>query len=558
MAGSTGSSISSELPPAREGELQGHPDHSKTYSIRFINYAPEPLQTPSFIENGEADSRMHPSSGFALKKASRKRVVFSLEQKEIMISFYNRQASTGIRAEPKDVIACMQAKGLEPLKESQIVSWWSTYHQKRKQLLTTEADYLRGLHATASPSGSTVPVQQTPAQATGSTMPTQQTTPAQASGSNVPSQQTTSAQVTGCTVPTQHTTPAQGSGSSAPSQQITSAQVTSCTVPSQHTTPAQAPGSNAPNQQTTSAQAIGCTVPTQHTTPAQAPGSNAPSQQTTSAQAIGCTVPTQHTTPAQAPGSNAPSQHTTSAQAIVCTVPTQHTTPAQAPGSTVSVHPSSSCLTGNVVPGHADILQWTFPGNFCQSTLGGRSGSNACTFIALYFGHLYHHRNLPPPVHSSLSMEWKCALHKAITKGNEIHDELFEGEGVDVAVADAVEMAGAECFVQSIGQGLNMLGMDCVDQLAEVFEASSLSATVQSSCGVIVTTGRSFLFIANQDGSCMIVDSHRHGNNTGAIIGYCAPNCAKVLAKWLESMLQETWQSNLRVCSVTPIFYRTP
>ena len=56
MAGSTGSSISSELPPAREGELQGHPDQSETYSIRFINHAPEPLQTPSFIENGEIDN----------------------------------------------------------------------------------------------------------------------------------------------------------------------------------------------------------------------------------------------------------------------------------------------------------------------------------------------------------------------------------------------------------------------------------------------------------------------------------------------------------------------
>ena len=67
MAGSTGSSISSELPPAREGELQGHPDQSETYSIRFINHAPEPLQTPSFIENGESDSRMHPSSAFLFR-----------------------------------------------------------------------------------------------------------------------------------------------------------------------------------------------------------------------------------------------------------------------------------------------------------------------------------------------------------------------------------------------------------------------------------------------------------------------------------------------------------
>ena len=229
MAGSTGSSISSELPPAREGELQGHPDQSETYSIRFINHAPEPLQTPSFIENGEIDRRMHPSRGFALKKASRKRVVFSLEQKEIMISFYNRQASTGIRAEPKDVIACMQAKGLEPLKESQIISWWSTYHQKRKRMLNAEADYLQGLHATTSTSGSSVPdqrttpdsivpVQQTPAQATSSAVLSPHTTPAQAPGSNVPSQHTTPAQVTSSTVPTQHTTPAQAPGSNPPSQ----------------------------------------------------------------------------------------------------------------------------------------------------------------------------------------------------------------------------------------------------------------------------------------------------------------------------------------------------
>lgn len=41
----------------------------------------------------------------------------------------------------------MQATGVKPLKESQIISWWSTYHQKRKRLLTAKADYLRGLHA---------------------------------------------------------------------------------------------------------------------------------------------------------------------------------------------------------------------------------------------------------------------------------------------------------------------------------------------------------------------------------------------------------------------------
>ena len=461
MAGSTGSSISSELPPAREGELQAHRTEEEAYSIRFINHAPEPLQIPSFIENGRTESSIQPSSGFALKKASRKRVVFSLEQKEIMIAFYNRQASTGIRAEPKEVIVCMQAKGVEALKETQIISWWSAYHQKRKRLLTAEVDYLRGLHPSACISASTVPVQPTPAQAPGNTVPVQQSTPAQAPGN---------------------------------------------TVPVQQSTPAQAPGN---------------TVPVQGTTPAQTPGN---------------TVPVQGTTPAQAPGP---------------TVPVRQT-----PGSTVPVQPSAT-LTGYGVSGLADILQWTFPASFCQSTLGGRSGSNACTFIALYFGHLYLRNNLPPPVHSSLSMEWKCALYKAIKKGNEIHDELFEGEGVDVSVEDAVDMAGTECFVQSIGQSFDVFGVDCVDQLAEVFQALSTSSTLQSSCSVVVTTGRSFMFIVNQDGSCMVVDSHRHGN-MGAIISYCPPNYAKILAKWLEAVMQGTWQCNLRVCSVTPIFYSTP
>ena len=39
------------------------------------------------------------------------------------------------RAEPKDVIACMQSRGVEVPKEAQITSWWSTYHQKRKRRL---------------------------------------------------------------------------------------------------------------------------------------------------------------------------------------------------------------------------------------------------------------------------------------------------------------------------------------------------------------------------------------------------------------------------------------
>ena len=140
-------------------------------------------------------------------------------------------------------------------------------------------------------------------------------------------------------------------------------------------------------------------------------------------------------------------------------------------------------------------------------------------------------------------------------KGNEIHDELFEGEGVDVAVEDAVEMAGTECFVQYVGQGLDLIGSDCEDQLAEVMEMLSTS-TPPSSCNVVVTRGTSFLFIVNKDRSCMIVDSHRHVN-VGAMIAYCPSKCTRMLAKRVRTIFRETWQCDLRACSVTPFFYST-
>ena len=63
-----------------------------------------------------------PDARYALKKKSGKRVTFTLQQKEIMIDFYNRQAENGVRASALNVIQVMKNQGIEPLKESQIKS----------------------------------------------------------------------------------------------------------------------------------------------------------------------------------------------------------------------------------------------------------------------------------------------------------------------------------------------------------------------------------------------------------------------------------------------------
>lgn len=89
---------------------------------------------------------IRPSPGFALKEGGAKKVTFTKEQKDIMAAFYENQRTSRIRANPADVIEAMKAAGVPPLKESQIKSWWSTYHRNGRQIaedLMMEARHLR-------------------------------------------------------------------------------------------------------------------------------------------------------------------------------------------------------------------------------------------------------------------------------------------------------------------------------------------------------------------------------------------------------------------------------
>ena len=502
LAGATGSSISSELPEPLERQSAVSIQPQDVYTIRFINHAPETVLAPTPDNVPRPSFFPSPPSGFALKKNSGKKTVFSLAQKEIMMLFYNRQATGGMRADPKDVIACMSERGVEVLKEQQIRSWWSTYHQKRKlslNALTNDA---------CNPTSEQHPVQP-PSVSAPTTLASQQpsaaTTPApqQPSGhaAPVPAQTTPASQQ-----PTAHATP-----------------VTATTTPANQ----QRSGHTAP-------------VPVQTMPASQQPLAHA--TQVMAATTPPYLPPSAHTTPVTAAPKPATQQ------------PSDHAMPVYTPAPSAPVYTPALQITGHTVPGIAGIIQWSFPVDFCQSMIGGRSGSNACTFIALYFGKCLLHENLPTPCGNSLSMEWKSALYTAMKKGNEIHDELFEG-GVDVAVEDAVNMAGALCFVDSVGQGYDMFGHDCEDQLATVFEM--LCTMQQSRCYAVVSSGRTMLLIVNEDSSCMIVDSHKHINH-GAVIAYCPSNSVKMLAKWLRAMMQITWQIDLRFCSVTPIFYVIP
>lgn len=106
---------------------------AESYAVKYIQLASAILGAavlrPCNLSAAHTDLR--PTAGFALKKRGAKRTTFTQAQKDIMIAFYDRQKSSQIRANPSDVIEAMRAAGVPELKESQIETWWSTYHRKQ-------------------------------------------------------------------------------------------------------------------------------------------------------------------------------------------------------------------------------------------------------------------------------------------------------------------------------------------------------------------------------------------------------------------------------------------
>lgn len=134
IPGASGATTSDDMWRQSDERVDGQVEVSDTYSVKFDQLGLE-TSTTTAIDNPaptandiRLSNQVRPLAGFAIKKGGAKRVTFTQEQKDIMVSFYERQRSSSIRANPAEVIEAMKAADVPPLKESQIKSWWSTYH----------------------------------------------------------------------------------------------------------------------------------------------------------------------------------------------------------------------------------------------------------------------------------------------------------------------------------------------------------------------------------------------------------------------------------------------
>lgn len=207
-------------------------------------------------------------------------------------------------------------------------------------------------------------------------------------------------------------------------------------------------------------------------------------------------------------------------------------------------------LQGHVSLHSSDVTVWRL--NESQSNIGGRVGSNACVFIALYVGKLIMQGDLDWPQGDSMPSTLVNAFKAAMIKGNQIHDDLFDQSPVNVEVEDAVAMAGEECGVQAILGQTDVFGRNPQSQIANLFEKEA--NYMANGCTVIVADERALLFTVNRDRSAMILDSHNHGN-CGAVIAHSKPGDVRSLALWLNGMMQTDWQYTLAIASAHKVMY---
>ena len=103
--------------------------------------------------------------------------------------------------------------------------------------------------------------------------------------------------------------------------------------------------------------------------------------------------------------------------------------------------------------------------------------------------------------------QWQAVLEKAIRHGNQVHDVLFDQEGVIVTVEEGIELAGDQSQVRQIYQEYNVFGTNPLSQLETVIRFSTAAKSFVSCFGV---NSMAMLIILDSQGTLIFIDSHVH------------------------------------------------
>lgn len=183
------------------------------------------------------------------------------------------------------------------------------------------------------------------------------------------------------------------------------------------------------------------------------------------------------------------------------------------------------------------ITSWHFPPEYSQSTLLGRLGSNACTFIALTFSKLYF--SSPEPLDSSrpLSNTWMYRVLAAIMLGNQFYDRAAGNSGQLYGVREAATKMEQTKALDSIDISAELPVSIIRDQtpaasLPYHLNQAQLNKT-KTAC-IFIINDKTVSFIPTQNG-IIVFDSHYHGTS-GAFVAIAPNDAAFELLSWFKTI----------------------
>ena len=214
--------------------------------------------------------------------------------------------------------------------------------------------------------------------------------------------------------------------------------------------------------------------------------------------------------------------------------------PTSNPDASPSSANSAHVLTPIIIPPnhHGNITFWSFPSSISQSTILGRLGSNACTFIALLFSKLFFSSTVDIPATTlPLSQTWVYQLVvQGILVGNRIYD----------SVTQIPQTFGVQQALQTSGVLQNIIGNTTVGPelpasiIPEASPAASLpfhwrSALAQGQTTSIYILGSNTVVFIPTSNGIFLLDSHLHGNH-GAHVAFAEWQHSFELLSWFKSV----------------------
>ena len=165
-----------------------------------------------------------------------------------------------------------------------------------------------------------------------------------------------------------------------------------------------------------------------------------------------------------------------------------------------------------------DVCSWMFPAEFCQSSIDGRNGSNACSVISLAVTHAFLTRNDALPQAGSLSSQWIKHLYLCMRLGNALYDNARHS--LPHRYLTAAEAAQLFCNYAPV-KVHHPYPVRLQDQHLPSTLENQLALLIQEGkrCAALyIYDNKTVSFLISGDGTILFVDSHSHPPYGAAVI----------------------------------------